>query len=243
MNDIIKSLYDRKSTRVFEDRPIPEELVQEILNAAVQAPTAGNQQFYTILRVSDPEKLRRLADSCDHQPFIATAKLVLVFLADSLRWYNAYIEAGGAPRPPQEGDLMLAVVDSAIAAQNAVVAAESLGIGSCYIGDIMENLETQRDILGFPEYVFPAAMLVFGYPTQQQKDREKPGRLDLKYIVQQDTYHAHTPQELRAMFAERSGLKGYDEWMKDFCEMKYNSAFAKEMQRSVRKALEEYNKQ
>lgn len=71
---------------------------------------------------------------------------------------------------------MLAVTDTAIAAQNAVTAAESLGIGSCYIGDVMEHCEQQRELLGLPEYVFPCVMLVFGWPTQQQKERPKPQR-------------------------------------------------------------------
>lgn len=67
---------------------------------------------------------------------------------------------------------MLAVTDTAIAAQNAVVAAESFGIGSCYIGDIMENCEEQRKLLQLPEYVFPAVMIVFGWPTKQQMKRK-----------------------------------------------------------------------
>ena len=75
---------------------------------------------------------------------------------------------------------MLAITDTAIAAQNAVVAAESLGIGSCYIGDIMENCEEQRRLLQLPEYVFPAVMLVFGWPTMQQKQRQKPATALMK---------------------------------------------------------------
>ncbi len=99
---------------------------------------------------------------------------MLVFCADCKKWYDAYLEAGCTPRTPGVGDLMLAVTDTAIAAQNAVVAAESFGIGSCYIGDIMENCDTQRSLLHLPDYVFPAVMLVFGWPTQQQKDRKAP---------------------------------------------------------------------
>ena len=89
MNEVIRQLYDRKSVRVFTDQEIREDIVQEILMAAAMAPTAGNQQLYTILRITDPESLRRLADSCDHQPFIAEGKLVLVFCADCLKWYEA----------------------------------------------------------------------------------------------------------------------------------------------------------
>ena len=138
-NPILQSLYARKSVRVFEEKAIPAGMKQAILEAAAQAPSAGCQQLYTILDITDPALKAALADSCDHQPFIAKAPLVLVFCADCRKWYDAYKEAGCTPRTPGVGDLMLAVTDTAIAAQNAVVAAESFGIGSCYIGDIMEN--------------------------------------------------------------------------------------------------------
>ena len=183
MNEVIRQLYERKSVRAFTDRPIEESVVQAILRAAVMAPSAGNQQLYTILRITDPALKERLAESCDHQPFITRGKLVLVFCADCLKWHDAFQDVGCEPRTPGPGDLLLAVDDALIAAQNAVVAAESFGIGSCYIGDIMENIETQRDILGLPDWVFPAALLVFGYPTDQQKARRKLDRVDMKYIV------------------------------------------------------------
>ncbi len=238
MNPIIQSLYDRKSVRAYIGKKIPEEDVQTILTAATQAPSPGNQQLYTILRITDQEKKHRLSISCDNQPFIEKADLVLVFCADCLKWYHAFQEAECNPRRPDVGDLMLAVCDANIAAQNAVVAADSLGIGSCYIGDIMENIETQQEILGLPEYVFPAAMVVFGYPTDQQKTREKPQRVDLKYIVRENSYHEHSPEELREMFCDRCGTQGFDDWMKAFCERKYHSDFSREMSRSVKKFLD-----
>ena len=117
------------------------------MEAAIAAPSAGCQQLYTILDITDQKLKEMLAESCDHQSFIANAKMVLVFCADCKKWYDAYLEAGCEPRKPGVGDLMLAITDTAIAAQNAVVAAESLGIGSCYIGDIMENCEEQRRLL------------------------------------------------------------------------------------------------
>lgn len=240
MNETIKSLIDRKSVRVFEDREISEEAVQQILLAAVNAPTAGNQQLYTILRITDEAVKRQLADSCDHQPFIAEGKLVLVFCADCLKWYNAFLSGGCEPRKPGVGDLLLAVDDALIAAQNAVVAAESMGIGSCYIGDIMEACETQRQILGLPRYVFPAALLVFGYPTEQQKSRKKPVRAKMEYIVQENRYHVHTDAELRDMLMKNATPETYDGWLKAFCNRKYNSDFSREMTRSVTEFLKEY---
>ena len=183
MNDIIRSLHERKSVRAYLDQPIPPEDRRAILEAACQAPTAGNQQLYTILDITDPELKKALSVTCDNQPFIAAAPMVLVFCADCKKWYDAYREAGCQPRLPGVGDLMLAVTDTAIAAQNAVTAAESLGLGSCYIGDIMENCQEQRRLLSLPEYVFPAVMVVLGYPTQTQRQRPKPQRCALEHIV------------------------------------------------------------
>ena len=239
-NEVIRQLAARKSVRVFEDREIDEEIVRKILDSATQAPTAGNQQLYTILRITDREKLLRLSESCDHQPFIAEGKLVLVFCADCLKWYEAYRYGNCEPRKPGAGDLMLAVVDTAIAAQNAVVAAESYGIGSCYIGDILENIEEQRDILGLPEYVMPAAMLVFGYPTQQQKDSEKPPRTPLDHVVYENTYPELDEEEVRGMLECKCRGGAYEDWIKAFCKRKYNSDFSGEMTRSVREYLKQY---
>ena len=240
MNDVIKQLYNRKSVRVYTDKEIDEEIVTEILTAAMMAPTAGNQQLYTILRITDEEIKLKLSESCDHQPFISKGKLVLVFCADCLKWYEAYLAAGCKPRTPGVGDLLLAVDDALIAAQNAVVAAQSYGIGSCYIGDIMENATTQREILKLPEYVFPAAMLVFGYPTKQQEERIKPPRSDLRYIVHENSYRHMDRGELKAMLVKNCDEETYDKWINAFCDRKYNSDFSREMTRSVGEFLRQY---
>ena len=242
MNEVIESLYRRKSVRAYEDREIPEEMKQLILEAAMQAPSAGCQQLYTILDITDQKLKEALAETCDHQPFIAKAPMVLVFCADCKKWYDAYIEAGCEPRKPGVGDLMLAVTDTVIAAQNAVTAAESLGLGSCYIGDIMENCEKQRKLLQLPDYVFPAAMLVFGWPTKQQKERQKPERCDQKHIVHENTYRSMDGTELRDMFAHECKNRTYEEWCSAFCKRKYNSVFSKEMSRSVAKYLEQFER-
>ena len=240
MNEILKSLFARKSTRAFTERDITAEEKALILRAAAEAPTAGNQQLYTIIDVTDQSLKAQLVDTCDHQPFIAEAKMVLVFCADCKKWYDAFTAAGCAPRKPGVGDLMLAVSDANIAAQTAVTAAESLGIGSCYIGDIMENCEMQRELLHLPEYVFPAAMLVFGFPTEQQKTREKPRRVEMKHIVHENGYREMDAEELHEMFAYKAGKLPYAEWAKRFCDFKFNSDFSREMTRSVEAYLKQY---
>ena len=240
MNEVLKQLYERKSVRVFTDKDISSDNKALILRAATEAPTAGNQQLYTIIDVTDQTLKDRLAVSCDNQPFIATAKMVLIFCADCKKWYDGFLDAGCEPRSPGVGDLLLAVSDTNIAAQNAVCAAESLGITSCYIGDIMENCEIHREMLGLPKYVFPAAMLVFGYPTEQQKTRTKPERADMEHIVHENGYREMDGVELRKLFGKKPIEKEYTDWMKAFCNRKYNSDFSKEMTRSVKEFLKDF---
>lgn len=242
MNEIIEALHRRKSVRVFTGEEIAPKDREAILQAALQAPSAGCQLLYTILDITDQGKKERLAELCDHQPFIAKAKLVLVFCADCRKWLSFYREAGLSPREPGTGDLLLAVEDAVIAAQNSVMAAESLGIGSCYIGDVMERAEEVRELLSLPAYVYPACMLVFGYPTKQQKERKKPERFALSDIVCENTYQDKSSGEIRRMFAGNTGAQGYEAWMEAFWKRKYESEFSKEMNRSMEVYLKDFQK-
>lgn len=239
MNPIIEHLKNRKSVRVFTEQEISPEDKSLILEAAVQAPTAGNQQMYTILDITDQRLKDTLADTCDHQPFIARAKMVLIFCMDYQKWYDVFRLAGCNPRTPGAGEFLLAVQDAAIAAQNAVTAAESLGIGSCYIGDIMENYEVHKKLLHLPDYVFPALMLVFGYPTKQQQEREKPKRAPMDCIVHENGYHTLSDHKLRALAGNTGGLS-FEEWSRRFCKRKYHADFSLEMTRSVEEALKHF---
>lgn len=239
-NEVIKELLERKSVRVYTDQPISEEDKNLILQSAMEAPTAGNQQLYTILDITDQALKERLSETCDHQPFIAKGQMVLIFCADCQKWYEAYLAGNCEPRKPGVGDLMLAVTDAVIAAQNAVTAAESLGIGSCYIGDVMEQCEVHRELFNLPEYVFPAAMLVFGYPTQQQKERKKPERCQLKDIVQENRYEKKTEDGLKEMFQKNYKDRDFKSWIQAFCTRKYNSDFSREMSRSVGEYLKSF---
>lgn len=243
MNEIIQSLFARKSVRVFTDAPVTKEEKALLLECAFQAPTAGCQQLYTILDIVDQGEKEELARLCDHQGFIAQAPLVLIFLADCRRWLEVYGEAGvEAVRAPGPGDLLLAMADAVIAAQNVVVAAESLGLGSCYIGDILECQERVAELLALPDYTVPAAMLVIGRPTDQQRARPKPERVAGEYVVFQDRYRPLAGKEARAMLEKRAGEKGFDAWVDAFCRRKYLSGFSREMNRSAAKWLEPFSR-
>ena len=244
MNPTIQAICARKSVRAYADRPIKPEEKRAILEAALQAPTAGNMTLYTILDITDPAIKARLAVTCDNQPFIAEAPVVLIFCADYRRWYELFKRHVEEVRDPEEGDLLLANADAIIAAQNAVVAADSLGIGSCYIGDITENIEIHRELLCLPDYVTPACMLCFGYPTLQQAQREKPIRFKVEDIVHENTYRVEDDRPMEDMLAERNEVpsEGVGEWVQRFCARKWNSEFSVEMSRSCREIIRLWGK-
>jgi nitroreductase len=245
MNHVLGQLKTRKSVRIFEDKLIDNDVKKEIVQGAFEAPTAGAMMLYTILDITDEVLKEKLAIVCDNQPFIAKAPLVLIFLADYQRWYDAFNLEECNPRKPGEGDILLACADAIIAAQNTVVAAESLGIGSCYIGDIIENCEEVRELLDLPDYVLPAAMVVYGYPTESQKTRKKPARFDEKYLVFENKYHRLTKEEHVEMHEERNKRKGLVdkkviEDIKALCNRKYMSDFSLEMNRSAGEYLKKF---
>ena len=244
MNEVLQQLHDRKSVRVYEERPIQPEVKQAVLEAAIQAPTAGNMALYTILDITDQTIKDQLAVSCDNQPFIATAPMVLVFCADYRRWYDAFCSCVETVRKPDLGDLFLAQADTLIAAQNAVVAAHSLGLGSCYIGDITEKYEFHRELLKLPKYVVPAAMLCFGYPTEQQLRRPKPKRHAVQALVHENGYSMEKAGQMTEMLAKQWDTEGeaLAQQLRRFCARKWNSEFSEEMSRSCRAMVEDWLK-
>lgn len=243
-NETIELLYNRKSVRAYEKREIPEEDVQKILRAAIEAPTAGNMTLWSAIRVTDEAKKKRLSETCDNQPFIASAPLVLVFCADYKRWYDLFatLDLGEELRKPGEGDLMLAMMDTIIAAHASVVAADALGCGSCYIGDIIERYEQQREILGLPEYVKPVCMVVYGIPTEFQKTRKKPARFEADDIVFENEYQSRDPEQMRRMLENRQDKHGeeLERWITAHCKRKWNCDFSREMTRSAAKMIQEW---
>ncbi len=253
MTETIELLLNRKSIRAYEDREIGAAEQDAILRATLRAPTAGNMMLYSMIEVNDPAAKETLARTCDNQPFIARAPLVWLFLADTQRWFDYYLHSGvealcqrrGEPmRRPAEGDLFLACCDALIAAQTAVVAAESLGIGSCYIGDIMENYEAHRELFGLPQYVFPICLLCFGYPTRSQMQRAMTPRFDRKFIVFPDRYRRLAGADFDEMYQglqERFGQLDHPEDIENVGQAnyvrKFSAAFSKEMTRSVQAIL------
>ena len=251
-NEIISLLKNRKSTRAFLDKEIDFTIKEEILNATLRAPTAGNMMMYSIIEIDNIETKNKLVKTCDNQPFIAKSPWVLVFVADYQRWFNLFkyyncdkIDTNKRLSLPKESDFIMAINDTMIAAQTTVIAAEALGIGSCYIGDIIENYEIHKEMFNLPKYTFPITMLCLGYPTEGQKNRKMLPRYDKKHIVFNEKYKEHTLEDFEDMYSSDyykniNYMDGATNFAEHMYIKKYASSFSEEMRRSIKVALKNW---
>lgn len=249
---MLKFLNERRSIRAYSSRKLTEEEINIIINSAMRAPTAGNMMFYSIIEIKDQEMKEKLVKTCDNQPLIAKAPLVLLFLADMQRWWD-YFKISNIEdqcekenikfQTPQESDLLLASCDALIAAQNAVIGAETLGIGSCYIGDIMENYEIHRDMFNLPRWVFPITMICFGFPKGDKERIPISSRFPQKYIHFIDHYKRLNLEDFNDMHDKNPKKKQLKEG-ENLAQLAYfkklAADYSMEMRRSVKVALENW---
>lgn len=208
-NETIRLIGRRMSLRRYAPKPIRPEHLDAIVTCTMRAPTAGNMMLYSVVQVEDQAKKDRLAETCNHA-FIAGAPLVLLFLADMQRIYDfyqafdvlEYCRANDLPfQTPQASNLIMSCCDALIAAQTSVLAAESLGIGSCYIGDIMGRCEEHQEMFQLPRWTFPVALVCYGY-YPEDVERKLNTRFERQFIWFQDTYQRLSREQFEQMYAE-----------------------------------------
>lgn len=240
MNEVIKLLKSHTSIRKFNEIKITDEQIENIIESAMQGATAGNMMAYSIIKIRSRDTLSKLAKSCDNQPFIEDADLALLFIADNYKWHKYYkqrniSEAFHDYSGPSISDFMLGIEDGMIAAQNAVIAAESLGIGTCYIGDIMENYEYHRKLFNLPKYTMPIALVVMGNYDYKPKTRE---RFDKSHVVFDEIYPTISEEFINNMFSKKE-INDNDFAVK-FYKRKMDAPFFKEMIRSIKLYISEW---
>lgn len=204
MNHVIELLKSHVSVRQFTTQPVEDELLLEIIKAGQQASTSNHIQAYTIIRVKDKAKRKVIAKLADNQACIEECPILLVFCADlnrlgrACRMNNKRFESGYTE------NFILATVDTSLAAQNIMIAAESVGLGGVYIGAIRNNPEDVCESLNLPHNVYPVFGMCLGYP--EIRNNVKP-RLPLSLVFKEDSYHTDKDEEI---------LKEYDNSIKDY---------------------------
>jgi nitroreductase len=185
-NETMKLLFERASCRSFSDQKVPAEIMKQILGAGIHAATGGNLQPYSIIKTEKKEACEKLAELCGGQPWIADAPVNLLFCIDYHRLERwAGLEVAPYSARNSFRHFWTGIQDTVIAAQNICTAADSLGLGSVYIGSLLECLRQLRDMLELPDGVFPLVLLSLGYPKTRAQPRKKLG---VKVIVHDEKY-------------------------------------------------------
>ncbi|MFG1420537.1 nitroreductase family protein [Roseixanthobacter liquoris] len=207
LNETIAGLLAHRSVRAFSGRPLPEGLVETLAAAAQSAPSSSNLQTFSLVAVESPATKARLAEIAGGQKHVVEAPLVLVWLADLAR----LAEIGRREGRATEGlafleTLFVGIIDAALAAQNALVALESLGLGGVYIGALRNRPEEVAAVLGLPPNVLGVFGLAIGYPDPARPAAVKP-RLSQRVVLHRERYDAALPA---------AALADYEAALKDF---------------------------
>lgn len=184
-NPTIELLRAHRSIRKFEDRPLDDETVQQLVACGQAAATSSNVQAVSVIQVKSPERRQRLAELAGGQGYVASAGAFLVYCADLHRSAAACASQGGEFEPGMTEHFIIATVDVALSAQTTVVAAESMGLGICYIGGLRNNPAEVSELLQLPDQVYPVFGLCIGYPAQ---DPEVKPRLAVDAVLMQEVY-------------------------------------------------------
>ncbi|WP_294902393.1 oxygen-insensitive NADPH nitroreductase [Tatumella sp. UBA2305] len=189
MTPTIDLLCDHSSVRAFKQQPVSEQQRHAILNAAQSASTSSFLQCSSIIRISDRQKRDRLAELAGHQPWVSAAAEFWVFCAD----FNRHQQICPQAELGLAEQLLLGCVDTALMAQNAMVAAESMGMGGVFIGGLRNNPHEVTELLELPRFVLPLFGLCIGWPDT--KPEVKP-RMPQTLLVHENRYQPVDPQAL-----------------------------------------------
>ncbi|ACB95476.1 NADPH-dependent oxidoreductase [Beijerinckia indica] len=193
LNPVLEAILSHRSVRDYLPTPLPQGALETIVAAAQSASTSSNLQAWSVVAVKDPDRRARLAALSGHQRQIVQAPLFLVWLADLSRLRAI---AKGLDRTSEGLDyietFLLAVIDATLAAQNAVVALESLGLGSCYIGGIRNQPEAVAAELRLPPETIAIFGLTVGYPDPDKPAEIKP-RLSQNIVLHHELYGEEHP--------------------------------------------------
>lgn len=187
-NPVLQSLLAHRSVRAFDPAPLDEGTLEWLIAAAQSAPSSSNLQTWSVVAVQDPARKARLAELAGGQGHVRDAPLVLVWLADLARLRGLAQQA----QVPFEGadyldSSLMGVIDAVLAAQNAIVAAQSLGLGTVYLGAIRNQPERVAEELGLPPGVFAVVGLCVGRPDAARPAAIKP-RLPQAAVLSRERY-------------------------------------------------------
>ncbi|HVZ10424.1 NADPH-dependent oxidoreductase [Rhodopila sp.] len=219
-NEHIALLLSHRSIRGYRPNLLPEGTLETLIAAAQSAATSSNLQTWSVIAVTDPAKKAELAKLANNQKHIEQCPLFLVWVADVSRNQRLGAqERVELETMPYQETFLVAVIDAALAAQNAVVAAESLGLSTVYIGALRNHPQQVAKVVGLPQGAFGVFGMCIGYAAPTAANEVKP-RLPQAVVLHHEIYdtagepeHRAAYDHLMAAFSARNEMTA-DTWTK-----------------------------
>lgn len=199
-------ILNHRSIRKYQSKPIEEHVLNSVLECAFRTSTTGNMQVYSIIVTRDEEKKKQLAPLHFNQSMVTQAPVILTFCADFNR-FNKWCELNNAtPGYDNFLSFMTAAIDALLAAQNACIGAESMGLGICYLGTTLYNTEQLSEVLKLPKGVIPITTITLGYPEEIPALAD---RLPSEGIVHFEEYSDFSEERIKHIYAAKERMELY----------------------------------
>jgi nitroreductase len=216
VHEMIDLLLNHVSIRKYKDKEVSKEVVDTIVACAQMAPTSSHLQTYTIIEVKDKEKRKTLAEIAGGQKWVLEAPLALLFCADLHRGQK-YIPVTNKEVFHNTDLFTVAVTDTALAAQKALIAAQVLGLGGVFVGGIRNDIESVHKLFALPALTAPLFLLCLGYPDENpglkpRLPREVVHKVDYYDTERDDELLANYDAEVRQYYQARTNGEIDDKW-------------------------------
>jgi nitroreductase len=238
------TILNHRSIRKYTGEPIPQVVLDYILEAGTRASTTGNMQVYSVIVTTDESLKQELAPCHFNQPMVKEAPVVLTFCADFNRFNRWCGLRKAEPGYDNFLSFMTAAIDALLVAQNDCVAAEDAGLGICYLGTTTYMAEKIIGILDLPKGVVPVTTVTLGYPDEKP---ELTDRLPMEAVIHREKYKDYSDSDIENIYREKELIKSYQEFVKEnnketlaqvFTDIRYKKADNVLFSRALLKILE-----
>ncbi len=209
--ETLNTLFEHRSIRKYKDISIEEDVLNKVLEAGFRASTTGNMQVYSIIVTKDEEKKKKLWELHFKQDMILKAPILLTFCADFNRFNKWCRQRNAEPGYDNFLSFFTASIDALLAAQNVAIAAESCGLGICYLGTTTYMADKLIELFECPEGVVPITTLTIGYPDEKP---ELVDRLPFEGIVHEEKYKDYSAEDINKIYKLKEELPETAELLK-----------------------------
>ena len=207
---MLNLLNQHRTIRKYTDQQIEPELLNQLLEAACRTSNTGNMQAYSIIVTTESSLKEQLSPAHFNQPMVKQAPVVLTFCADFNRFTKWCNQRNAEPGYDNFQSFMATAIDALIAAQTFCIAAESVGLGICYLGTTTYNAGEIIDTLKLPKLVVPITTITVGYPADKP---EQTDRLPMRAVVHNETYHDFSANDIDELYAEKENSEFYKQFV------------------------------